>query len=211
MAVLTLAQYKALTGITGTDNDTQLSAIITATQATVERLLGLKFETTTLTEWYTVPQAAQSIQLRTYPIQSVTSVQVYYSPTEYLTIDSDNYRANLDMGLLSFTGFDWGWYGSSGNYQTSLELTDWPAIPQEGVLNYKIIYVGGSASASSDTALQQAMQQAVDYFYAKAGEDPARRSESVLDHSISFGALDNRTAASYLREIFGGYMNGGNL
>jgi len=210
MAVLTLAQYKALTGITGTDNDTQLSAIITSTQDTVQRLLGLKFETTTLTEWYTVPQAAQSIQLRTYPIQSVTSVEVYYSPTQYLAIDSDNYRANLDTGLLAFTGFDWAWRDTA-NYQTCPELTDWPAIPQEGVLNYKIIYVGGSASASSDTALQQAMQQAVDYFYAKAGEDPARRAESVLDHSISFGALDNRSTAAYLREIFGGYVNGGNL
>lgn len=212
MAVLTLAQYKALAGIDSgdTSNDTQLSAVITATQTTVERLLGLKFETATLTEWYSVPFGARSIQLRTSPIQSVTSIQVYYSPTQYIDVNSSCFRANFDFAIVVFDGDD-PWWWSATDYLTCTYPYGYPTAAQDGILNYKIVYVGGSASASTDTALQMAMTQAVSMNIAAIGEDPRIKAESVLDHSVEFVDLTSRTNASYLREIFGAYVNGGNL
>jgi hypothetical protein len=40
MALLTLTQYKALRGITSTDNDTQLTAVITAVEAEIKGICG---------------------------------------------------------------------------------------------------------------------------------------------------------------------------
>jgi hypothetical protein len=205
MAVLTLSEYKTYAGIADSGDDSQITDIISKAQDIGERILGLKFETTTLTEWYSTVAGAETLQLRTYPVQSVTSIDAYYSPTDYTTISTDRYRVDLATGLVVLMGGAWYWNGTT--QLTNTPVLDTPYF-EDGTLNYKVVYVGGSASITQDIKL--AFCQIVDALFANAGQDPLLKSEKIMSYEyVKSASTENMTET--IRAILGPFANGGNL
>ena len=106
MALFTLTEFKAYAGITGTDDDVKLQAIVDEVNLTVKRYLGYNPEATDYTaELYDGP-GTNSLKLNHFPIISVTTVTVYSDTLEAVTLaercdgDEGYYIRDADAGIL---------------------------------------------------------------------------------------------------------------
>ena len=99
-----LATVRSWMGITAgdTDDDSDLTKIADAVSEFIERETRQKFVTQTVTEIQNSFQGQREIFLNHYPIASVTSVTVRWSPTDSTpeTISTDYYRTFLKQGRI---------------------------------------------------------------------------------------------------------------
>jgi len=208
VAIITTAQYKTYAGISVTTWDGFLDVIIPAAQAMAESASGRQFDSGTRTERYEGPIDSNTIQLRSWPVASITSVKYYTSPTEYQTISSDGYTVDATRGILYMPGT------GQSDVLSYLEISDgWLQAPeigvspsfQTGTFAYEVVYVAGYSSAPAD--LQYAMYRLVDAMFAARRNDPNMKAESIGAYSYTRGD----TAASFptlARELFAAYMPG---
>lgn len=217
--IVTAADYNIYLNTSDTSSDTQKTAMITYLQDYIQTVLGLTFISATLTERYSVRPGQQTIQLRTYPVTSVTSIKCFFGTgsTDYTTLTTDSYYVNLTTGIVSiYNAGNSNQYGYDSQGFPTIQAFDQPVIGQipsfyPGVNNHEIVYVGGNVSAPA--GLKLCMFWALDYLLGKAGENPDVQAESVLDHSVTYARTNkfNQSEARRLATIFAAYANGAML
>ena len=186
-SLVSLSDYKTIANISGTADDARLTIILSAASTFFRRWCGRNedtgFNTATWTEFYD-GTGEESIQLREWPITSITSAQLVDDAGALTTLASTDYRVNLKTGVLSMLGTTLGrkWVeaGVNGIPTTNFEPSpQWP----EGIQNVKVIYVGGYSTIPSD--IQLVVCQMVDTSLAQAGGNRGMQSESIGQYSYS--------------------------
>lgn len=213
--IVTAAEYNVYLGTSDTSSDTQKTAMIGYLQDYAQQVLGLVFITATLTERYSIRPGQQTIQLRTFPVTSITSIKCFFGTgsTDYTTLDTDSYYVNLTTGIISI-------FNAGNDTQVAFDAQGFPQegfnravfgqIPNfyPGIDNHEIVYVAGRASAPD--GLKFCMFRAMDFLIGSAGENPDIQAESVLDHSVTY-ARNGKFSTSEARRIatiFSAYGNG---
>ena len=141
MALAALFEVKDGLGITGTDDDAQITALLEPVSALIEREAGRAFSSATVTERHAGGDA--TIALRRWPVASITTV------TDKATgnvLASDQYELEGETGLLRRLSIGSQW--ASGRSRQIVYLRE--DVP---VLRWEIIYVGGPATAPEDIKL----------------------------------------------------------
>lgn len=162
MAITTTAEYKADRGVGVSGDDTAIGNAITAAQERLERLAGRSFESAARTEYYD-GLGSESIQLRAYPVTSITSVQLLNADrTAAETLDSGSYVVNTTTGELRLSPAYAGRFIPTEDYDTPGIIT-WGTGPQfpDQFQNVKVVYTGGYSSVP--TSLKQAIWRIVDW------------------------------------------------
>ena len=198
-----LAAYKSWVGITANTWDTPLQTALDAASAEIRRWCGRDettgFASATWTEYYSGNNEAV-IQLREFPVSSVTSVTVRYAEGSTETLDTTSYRVNSRTGLLSRIDVSRGRFASmrSDSQVTSGTFMPSPRWP-DGFDNITVVYVGGYATIPSD--LQMACMRVADLMYPSRGRDGSLISETIGEYSYTRDAADKVDAikASLMR------------
>ncbi|HNX82476.1 MAG TPA: phage head-tail connector protein [Candidatus Omnitrophota bacterium] len=138
----TLANVKTALSIVNTDDDAYLNSLIARVTDEAETYCRRKFADATYTEKYD-GNGCQSMQLKQYPITSITSVhddldRAFLSDT---LIDSDDYVFDAESGILTL---------------------DW-SIFSRGVQNIQVVYNAGYTTMPQD--LEQAAIMLVSSYY----------------------------------------------
>lgn len=108
MALATLEEVKAALGVEGDGDDAQLTAMIDAASAAIERITEATFEQTEATE--TCDGGEQAILLRRYPVVSIAAVADRFTGAAVAGYDLDE-----EAGLL-FYGQGGVWPGGSRRF-----------------------------------------------------------------------------------------------
>lgn len=211
--IVTATEYNAYLGTADTSQDTQKTALIGYAQGYAQQVLGLTFQTGTLTERYTVRPGQQTIQLRTVPVTSVTSIKAFYGTgtNDYNTLSTDWYYVNLATGVISIyaagRNSQIGYDPQGFPYQNSLTPAVIGQLPAfyPGVDNHEIVYVAGQSSIPD--GLKLCMFQAIDYLKSNAGTNPEFKSESIGAYSYDC-FKKNPIVADMIKSIFSPYAVG---
>ncbi len=133
MALTTKAEVKVFLTITDTSKDTIIDALIPAAQNIIEEYCAMSFDavTGTITEYH--DGGVNRVILKRYPLASTPAIVVYEDAgrefeTEDL-VDSDDYRVDLDAGIIYFDydlGKGWG----------SIKVIYTPKFPASGATTY---------------------------------------------------------------------------
>ncbi len=207
MAIITKADYKTIKGISGTDYDARLDALIPMAQAMLEKWSGRKFDPATYTdEKYDGPGAA-SIQLKNYPVKSLTSVEYVDTLGNESTIDATSYTCDPLTGIIKFQ--------PSRNGRL-LVTREWDEVvvpdyigdcPQfiEGHQNIQVTYSAGYDTMPPD--LQLAMIQFVDYLMGEVSTSAVGgqefQKESLGDYSYDRGNKQSSSNSNVMAMFFG--------
>lgn len=100
MSLLTLAQYKSLTGTTATTNDTLISALLPAVQSQLETYCDRKFDRSTYYEWL---KYNGEIELDQWPVNNILMIGTVIE-TGTWTDTSNTLLLNLQRGINSQDG-----------------------------------------------------------------------------------------------------------
>ena len=138
MALFTSAEFKSHEGISTTDHDTFITALIARTGDFVNKYLGRKVESASYTEFYD-GSGTGTLQLANSPVTAVTSVHIDQERDfgSAALVSSSNYVIYQNEGWLRWipevtTGFT-----AAGHFPV-------------GVQNVKVIYTGGFSSVPDD-------------------------------------------------------------
>ena len=205
MAIITTAEYKTYAGISGSGDDTFIGVCIGAATAALQRLTGRTFEGGTLTEKYSIGPDQRSIQLRNWPVTSVTSVTQLLVSADTYVLDSDVYTFDATRGILYFYNEAWGrWFVDSQYDRLQPYYAGYRPAFEPGTFNYSIVYVAGSAVTDD---LKYALYQYVDAMFAARRRDPALQSQSIGQYSYALGKTGGLTELAGM--LFGPFAPGG--
>lgn len=199
-ALVSLSDYKSYAGITGTGDDTALTAMLGMASAAVRRHCGRNMSTgfaaATYTEHYD-GTGAEWLQLREWPLASVTSIESLDDAGTYTTIPATDYRVELTTGLVYRLGAAHGRFAYSNG--GILNGSGWRVQPcwEDGFNNYRVVYVV-SAAVADDITL--AVCRMVDLAFAQRRTNPGMQSESIGAYSYSRmdAALLDKQVAGWL-------------
>jgi hypothetical protein len=186
--ITTLSNYKAWSGLRGTGYDASLTAIIGQAEAKVRRHAGRSltdgYELASRVEFYD-GAGVEVIQLREYPVTTITSVETRDQSGSYTTRAATDYRVNLDTGQLYLLGSGWGrntfdYTGGGANLAFGVQ-PNWGGDPQ----NVRVTYTAGYTTIPADIVL--AVFLLTDYLFANAGGDMTATSESIGIYSKGRG------------------------
>lgn len=183
--LVTTTEYKAYAGITGTGDDAAFAVLIAAASRAIRRYCGRDevtgFAAATYTEKYD-GNGSDVIQLREWPLASVTSVTLIADDGTTDAYATTDYRPNLRTGGLYLLGSvsgrvltDFGGLMLGGGYGVS---PCWPV----GEQNLSVVYVTSGAVPDD---LKLACYQIVDFLFAERRHNPAMQSESLGAYSYT--------------------------
>jgi len=181
MALLvTLSDYKAARGLSGTGNDTALTYFLGVASAAVRRYCGRNdtdgFEDKARTEVYD-GFGLNSIQLREMPVTSVASVSSVGDSGTLSALDATAYRVDDLAGIVYLAGaqaLPRGGFGPWGSAAYSITmLPNYGNEPQ----SWSVTYTAGYATIPYD--LQEVVMQMVDALFAGRGANAEMQSEST--------------------------------
>lgn len=184
-SLVSIAEYKVWSGITGTAQDALLTVLVDAVSMEVRRWcdrdLTNGFESASRTEYYS-GTGEETIQLLEWPVASVASVTIRYAGGTTETVDADTYRVDGTSGVLSRidavrTRYPVTSFGTIDNMFGAE-----PRFPH-GFNNIGVTYTGGYATIPSD--LKMACFRMVDLAYSARGRNFALASESLGQYSYS--------------------------
>lgn len=177
MAICTAAEYKTWAGISGTDLDTWLAAVIAQAQDGAEEWCGRGFDSAARTEYYS-GTGTTDMSLRTTPVTTLTSV---------------SYLSSVSAGVASFTAFDGGTYyfdGDSGllvRYSAFDAFDDANPVWPDGTRNIKVVYTAGYSTIPD--GLKLAGFRLIDYLRDMRGKSGGLQSESMGSYSYTLAAV----------------------
>lgn len=155
----TVADVKSDLGITGSTYDTILARYVTESSVDLASACNRVFARETLSELFRLAADRPSLQLRRWPVSSITSVTV-----DGTGLASTDYEVDAESGLL------WRLNGDC--------RIDWPG--GKVVVVYVAGYdLAGSVSTNAPKDLQKAARAIVKAQYLSRGRDPLVKSESV--------------------------------
>lgn len=141
MALAALFEVKDALGITGADDDTQITALLEPVSTMIERVAGRAFSSASVTERHLGGEA--TIALRRYPVASITTVT---DKALGEVLSSDQYEIDVETGLLRRLALGSQWARASTAQIFYLR----ESVP---VLRWEIEYVGGPATPPEDVKL----------------------------------------------------------
>ena len=201
MGLATLSEIKAGLGVTSTDFDAQIAALINPVSALIEREAGRKFECATVTERHLGGEP--TIALREYPVQSITSVTDKASGTVLAATD---YALEADTGLLRRLVLGSRWASS--------RVTDVFYVRKNTPIGrWEIVYEAGTIPADVKLAMYYSVASMVN-INGGTGGMAGMISESDGDYSYTRAEpASSSTAVSGLpanaMAILSGYKAGG--
>lgn len=186
MPLATVANYKAWAGINGTGNDAAITLMLAQAEAMVRRYAGRDltngFESANRTETYNGDGAAV-LQLREWPVTTVTTVEERDRAGTWTTLDADEYRVDTRTGQLYRLGATWGRIVSDfiggGNNPAFGVSPAWSADPA----SVRVTYTGGYSTIPAD--IVAVVYMLIDYKLANAGGNPSATSETIGVYSVS--------------------------
>jgi uncharacterized phiE125 gp8 family phage protein len=159
---VTLAEAKLWLKIDGDDEDTLLTAAITAATVECEAYAGLSFITRTRTIKLTAFRG--DLILPYGPVTALTSIEYVDSNGDAAEIDSADYTLDIDSGLAKVRILD-SWP------ETNLELN-----------NAVITYVAGYATPELvPPIIKLAIQKRLAFHYEKRGDEKAEQDPAWMD------------------------------
>lgn len=153
VALCTLADAKALLGITGSDKDAELNARIGAATAAIERYCGTIFGKRTVTETFRFPDRVSQIVLKYAPVVSVASVAI-----DGVAEDLANLDVAKALGIIRH-----------GDFMAF------------GTAKTVVVYSAGYESADIPPAVARAALDLVAYEYRSQNQTDDIARESVVD------------------------------
>lgn len=161
-ALTTLATLKAELGVTGSSQDTRLSALINQVSDAIETFCDRKFQRRTVTE--TVLRHRRTIYLSAWPVVSIASIT-----DSGVAWTADDYTLDADEGIITRSLYGVG-YGSPCGYDSFAALS--------------IAYTGGYILPGAEGSnlpgdLERACLDLASRYFHGGGRDPALRSETV--------------------------------
>ena len=186
MALATLAEVKALLGITGTGSDTRISALLGPMGAAIEAMLGRKIEARDYTEYHD-GRGTPYLKLREQPAISVTSVHDDPGRTwaSDSLLSSGDYAVDLPNGEVRLIK----WSGANAFIRDTEES---PGYLDE-TLNVRVIYRAGYETADIPSELKLLLAELVQFQINTV-------SQSGLD-SESIGAYSYTKAPAALNML----------
>jgi hypothetical protein len=186
MPLATVANYKAWAGINGTGSDAAITLMLAQAEASVRRYAGRDmtngFESANRTETYNGDGSAV-LQLREWPITTLTSVEERDRAGTWTTLDADEYRVDTRTGQLYRLGATWGRIVSDfvggGNNPSFGVSPSWSADPA----SVRVTYTGGYTTIPAD--IVAVVYMLIDYKLANAGGNPSATSETIGVYSVS--------------------------
>jgi hypothetical protein len=186
MPLATVANYKAWAGINGTGSDAAITLMLAQAEASVRRYAGRDmtngFESANRTETYNGDGSAV-LQLREWPITTLTSVEERDRAGTWTTLDADEYRVDTRTGQLYRLGATWGRIVSDfiggGNNPAFGVSPAWSADPA----SVRVTYTGGYTTIPAD--IVAVVYMLIDYKLANAGGNPSATSETIGVYSVS--------------------------
>lgn len=190
MALTTTSEYKTYAGVSGSTNDARYATLISAAEAYIKRYTGRSFESATFTHTFD-GSGGESLQLREWPVTSITSVTQIYDDGTTQVLDASTYRfdGTTNNGILYrvFTG-----RGRFGAYNAA-QFGRWEPGPFQrfgngyvwdmGYQNYRVVYVAGYTTIPDE--LKLLVWKIVDVWFAGAGQDASLQSESIGSYSYT--------------------------
>jgi hypothetical protein len=186
MPLATVANYKAWAGINGTGSDAAITLMLAQAEASVRRYAGRDmtngFESANRTETYN-GDGGSVLQLREWPITTLTSVEERDRAGTWTTLDADEYRVDTRTGQLYRLGATWGRIVSDfvggGNNPAFGVSPAWSADPA----SVRVTYTGGYSTIPAD--IVAVVYMLIDYKLANAGGNPSATSETIGVYSVS--------------------------
>jgi hypothetical protein len=186
MPLATVANYKAWAGINGTGSDAAITLMLAQAEASVRRYAGRDmtngFESANRTETYNGDGSAV-LQLREWPITTLTTVEERDRAGTWTTLDADEYRVDTRTGQLYRLGATWGRIVSDfvggGNNPSFGVSPAWSADPA----SVRVTYTGGYSTIPAD--IVAVVYMLIDYKLANAGGNPSATSETIGVYSVS--------------------------
>jgi hypothetical protein len=186
MPLATVANYKAWAGINGTGSDAAITLMLAQAEASVRRYAGRDmtngFESANRVETYNGDGAAV-LQLREWPITTMTSVEERDRAGTWTTLDADEYRIDTRTGQLYRLGATWGRIVSDfvggGNNPAFGVSPSWSSDPA----SVRVTYTGGYSTIPAD--IVAVVYLLIDYKLANAGGNPSATSETIGVYSVS--------------------------
>lgn len=204
MALTTIAEYKVHAGITGTGEDALLTVLLGVVSAQIRRACGRNltngFESTSRTETYD-GNDTDRLQLKEWPITSITSVSQIDDAGTSTALAATEYRIDADPGHLFRIGAVSGRFPrDSFGEPVGPEFGTYPCWTA-GCQNWSIVYTGGYSTIPDD--LKNAVWRLMDIAYAKRRTDPGKQSESLGAYSYTMKtALESDEEVRYLLRDF---------
>jgi hypothetical protein len=186
MPLATVANYKAWAGINGTGSDAAITLMLAQAEASVRRYAGRDmtngFESANRTETYNGDGSAV-LQLREWPITTLTTVEERDRAGTWTTLDADEYRVDTRTGQLYRLGATWGrivsdFVGGGKNPAFGVSPA-WSADPA----SVRVTYTGGYSTIPAD--IVAVVYMLIDYKLANAGGNPSATSETIGVYSVS--------------------------
>jgi hypothetical protein len=186
MPLATVANYKAWAGINGTGSDAAITLMLAQAEASVRRYAGRDmtngFESANRTETYNGDGSAV-LQLREWPITTLTTVEERDRAGTWTTLDADEYRVDTRTGQLYRLGATWGrivsdFIGGGNNPAFGVDPA-WSADPA----SVRVTYTGGYSTIPAD--IVAVVYMLIDYKLANAGGNPSATSETIGVYSVS--------------------------
>jgi len=190
--LISLANYKAYAGITGTAQDAQLTALIAQASALIRRLCGRDlangFELTSRTEDIS-GSGLNTLRVREWPITTIASISYVDANGTATEIDSTAYRIVPNgYGLIGLLEAVNARYATRFDYSYSVTNFGWVPNWRKSIGNVRVVYTGGFSPIPLD--LQSACMQAVGAMQASAGTRGSFQSESLGAYSYTRGTIE---------------------
>lgn len=206
-SLISLTNYKVHAGISGTAEDTLLQMMLDAASMAIRRACNRNettgFENGTFTEKYD-GTGIETIQLREWPVTSITSVTELFDDASTETIASTEYRANLRNGLLFMIGARTGRFVHDEYGNPTYAAFDTVPCWNAGFQNYTIVYVANGATIPAD--LQDACARITDLLYADRKSNPQMQSESL--GAYSYTRASEFSKVDYIADLIAPFKTG---
>lgn len=188
MPLATVANYKAWAGINGTGYDAAITLMLAQAEAMVRRYAGRDltngFESANRTETYDGNGAAV-LQLREWPVTTITTVEERDRAGTWTTLDADEYRVDTRTGQLYRLGATWGRIVSDfiggGNNPAFGVSPSWSSDPA----SVRVTYTGGYTTIPAD--IVAVVYLLIDYKLANGGGNASATNESIGVYSVARG------------------------
>lgn len=201
MALTTIAEYKVYANLSGTSEDTRLTALLGVATSIVRKIGGRSqsdgFESATRTE-VCDGNGSRSVLVDETPVTSVTSVSWLSSDGSTSTLPAAAYTVNQDEGII------YAVVAGSGPIFNSAPVSSVGYGPTGGFpygkRNVQVVYVGGYATIPD--GLKLAVWMVMDWLRTDAGRNPSMQSESIGgEYSYSRLAADPKGPFAQVSQI----------
>lgn len=211
MALTTVANVKTQLRITGSDQDTILTDLVSAVDARLKRLIGRNIEATDYTEWHD-GYLEDELALRQFPVIRVnavlsgedTALSVTYSgsaiiATVQVTESSVRLYSVSTSGSVTATDLTFASNASASAMKTAIDaVSGWSATLRNNTLSKWLFPLGGVSVKDNDVALcypdDICSEYRVDFASGKVGFHtssgfPEAFYRNTATHGIGIGGL----------------------